>query len=239
MRYVELPLPPELNLLVAGVWTLDAGDDARDWIEHEATPDGCVEVICRTRGQSRWRREQPELFATGLSDIPIGFGFSGDAAFVAVKLWPWAWEMLGGAPAPSFADDWAVLAEDHPLATIIANNADAIPNALAALFAGRTMPPIAHAILTAGSVAGIGAACGLSPRALQRWFAAHIGLPPRTYLKLLRFRDSLRALPGDSSLANHAADHGYADQAHMARDFRALAGAAPRDARKRAQGPFL
>jgi len=239
MRYAELPLPPELDLLVAGVWTLEAGSDARDWFDHEATPDGCVEVIARTRGRSHWRRDQPARFVTGLSGTPIRFGFSGDAAFTAIKLWPWTWEMLGGVRCPAFADDWAPLTDDHPLVPMVAGKADAIPPALAALFAGRAAPRIARAILGAGSVAQIGGASGLSPRALQRWFEGHIGLTPRTYLKLLRFRDSLRTLPGDTSLAEHAAAHGYADQAHMARDFRTLAGTAPSEARRRAQGPFL
>lgn len=239
MRYAELPLPPELDALVAAAWTLDAGDDARDWIEHEATPDGCVEVIARTSGRSAWRREQPALFVTGLSAAPIRFGFSGDAAFVAIKLWPWTWDVLDGPPVTHFADDWAAMAEDHPLAAIATGDTTEIPARLAALFAGRGPPPIAAAILRARSVSAIGTASGLGPRALQRWFATHIGLPPRTYLKLLRFRESLRDLADGPSLADHAADHGYADQAHMARDFRALAGTAPSAARERARGPFL
>ena len=239
MRYAELPLPPQLDALVAGVWTLDAGEDARGWIEHEATPDGCVEAIARTRGRSSWRRDQPDLFVTGLSGRPIRFGFSGDAAFVAIKLWPWAWEILSDAPCPAFADDWVPLAADHPLAAVLRGEPQTIAERLAQLFAGRPVPPIAQAILSARSVAEMAEQAGLAPRALQRWFAAHIGLSPRTYLKLRRFQETLRALPDQASLAGHAADHGYADQAHMARDFRALAGAPPREARKRVRGPFL
>ncbi|MBX3565999.1 MAG: helix-turn-helix domain-containing protein [Sphingomonas sp.] len=82
-------------------------------------------------------------------------------------------------------------------------------------------------------------AAGLSHRQLQRWFAAHIGLPPRSYLRLLRFRDAIGAIHGKDSPADAAAAQGYADQAHMARDFRALAGVPPSGARRRARGPFI
>ena len=65
---------------------------------------------------------------------------------------------------------------------------------------------------------------GMSPRALQRWFERHVGMPPRRYLRLLRFQKAFEQVPGEASLAAHAADQGFADQAHMAREFRALAG---------------
>ena len=239
MRYADLPLPPGLDLLVVGMWKLVSDADAHGWIEHEATPDGCVEVIARTHGRSAWRREQPDMFVTGLSDRPIRFGFSGAASFVAIRLWPWAWEALGGARCPEFADNWIPLAGDHPLAPLLTGDIAAIPHRLAALFADVQVPPIPRAILRARSVADIGAATGFAPRTVQRWFARHIGLPARTYLKLLRFRDTLRGLTQGPSLAEQAAENGYADQAHMARDFRALAGTSPREARKRAQGPFI
>ena len=66
----------------------------------------------------------------------------------------------------------------------------------------------------------------MSPRTLQRWFARHVGLPPRRYLRLLRFHKAFEQVPDQPSLADHAAAQGYADQAHMARDFRAMAGRA-------------
>ncbi|MBC7061422.1 helix-turn-helix transcriptional regulator, partial [Salmonella enterica subsp. enterica serovar Enteritidis] len=106
--------------------------------------------------------------------------------------------------------------------------------------AGIVPPPLAQAILAADSVAAITERTGLPHRRLQRIFARELGLAPRAYLRLLRFRGALQDVQrGTDTLADTAAARGYADQAHMARDFRALAGMPPSDARTRARGPFL
>jgi len=126
MEYRELPLPPCLEGLVAAVWTMRHQGSGDEWIEHDATPDGCVEAILRLTGRSAWRRDQPACFVTGLGTQSIRFGFSGDAEFLAVKLWPWAWEALGGVPCPSFADDWRALDDSHPLSQLLANGPEAM-----------------------------------------------------------------------------------------------------------------
>ena len=63
--------------------------------------------------------------------------------------------------------------------------------------------------------------------------------PPRHYLRLLRFQKAFEQVPGAVSLADHAAASGFADQAHMARNFREMAGVPAKQARQKARGPFL
>ncbi len=72
---------------------------------------------------------------------------------------------------------------------------------------------------------------GWSRRHLTAQFRAEYGLGPKAMARVLRFersRDRLTtAKPADRSLAAIAADCGYADQAHLSREWRALAGASP------------
>lgn len=234
MRYAELPLPPTLIGLVAAVWTVSV-EGRSEWVEHEAVPDGCIELIRRHSGRSVWREEQPALFATGLALSPAKLSFSPDASFTGIKLWPWAWHALGGTPCPGFADRWIEIPETSPLAALFDGNP------VANLLAANLQPnPLGAAILASASVAEISAATGLPPRQLQRIFARDLGMPPRAYLRLLRFRGAMIELQESTApLADAAAGQGYADQAHMARDFRSLAGVPPREARARARGPFL
>jgi AraC-like DNA-binding protein len=233
INYAEHPPAPALDGLVKAFWRLEAHGDAGAWIDHQAVPDGCVEIIARTRGRSRWGGEQPALFAAGYNDAPVTFAFSGDACFVAARLWPWAWPFVCDLPLAAIRNLWAPIAA--PAFATIAE-AEAV---LADRLRGAPVATVGRAILAAASVADMRARAGLSPRALQRWFETHVGLPPRRYLALLRFQKAFADMRSEGSLADHAAGHGFADQAHMARAFRGLAGVPAGQARRRAKGPFL
>lgn len=67
---------------------------------------------------------------------------------------------------------------------------------------------------------------GCSRRHLVDRFAQDVGVPPKTAARLIRFEAARRRL-GAVPLARLAAEHGYADQAHLAREFRALGGLPP------------
>lgn len=78
---------------------------------------------------------------------------------------------------------------------------------------------------------------GWSRRHLSRRFSAQVGLAPTTTARVLRFRraaDLLVPAPGAVGsparrIADVAQDCGYADHAHLDREFRALAGCTPQD----------
>jgi AraC-like DNA-binding protein len=227
MDYAEFAPSPALAGLVKARWTLAGDGDPGVWCDQQATPDGCVELIRRTRGRSRWDGDQPSCFAVGLIERPTGFAISGDAMFEGLRLWPWAWPVVGAHSLAALRGRW--LAYDAPPFERIE----------ARLATETGLAATGTAILTAPSVAAMGDATGMAPRTLQRWFARHVGLPPRIWLRLARFQKAFETLPGEDSLAGHAADRGYADQAHMARTFRTFAGVPAGQARRRATGPFL
>jgi AraC-like DNA-binding protein len=81
-----------------------------------------------------------------------------------------------------------------------------------------------------GRVEELGRALYVSPRQLQRRLLSAAGYTPKTLHRILRFQ-RLLALAGaagaGASLSSLALRAGYADQAHMTRDLRDLAGATP------------
>ncbi|WBB63933.1 helix-turn-helix domain-containing protein [Streptomyces sp. WMMC500] len=78
-------------------------------------------------------------------------------------------------------------------------------------------------------VTEVAAAAGMSVRRLQRLFAEYVGASPKWVLRRARLQEAAaRADAGTPpDLAALAADLGYADQAHLTRDFTATVGAPP------------
>ncbi|MEU4240317.1 helix-turn-helix domain-containing protein [Actinoplanes sp. NPDC026619] len=92
-------------------------------------------------------------------------------------------------------------------------------------------PEVVHACrrLLGGStpVTVVADEIGWSARYLTDRFRAEIGLRPKEAARVARFDRARRALRTDTRLADIAAGHGYADQSHLAREFRAFAGCTP------------
>jgi AraC-like DNA-binding protein len=71
---------------------------------------------------------------------------------------------------------------------------------------------------------------GCSRRYLRDGFVRQVGLPPKTVARLMRFdhvRERIQEAPTRWGEVAHAA--GYADQSHLNREFRELAGTTPSD----------
>jgi AraC-like DNA-binding protein len=79
---------------------------------------------------------------------------------------------------------------------------------------------------------------GLSERSLQRLVEQRIGLSPKWLLQRRRLHDAVEALKaGRGTLAEVAADLGYADQAHFTHDFRTVTGMTPGEYLRDQPGP--
>ena len=75
----------------------------------------------------------------------------------------------------------------------------------------------------------LSAASGMTARSLQRLFADYVGVSPKWVMRRARLHEAAeRTDSGDPiDWAELAADLGYADQAHLTRDFTATLGISP------------
>jgi AraC-like DNA-binding protein len=204
-------------------------------------PDGCIDVV---------------LIA---GSSPIVAGPATQAAFpvippgstlVGARIRPGMAASLLGMPAHELAD------AEVPLAAIWGDRfarpdgrfdasrlaADGIDD-LQALLIGRLMRPedsgdqLVRAaartlIREPGTLLDVVAdRAGLSDRQLRRRFEAAIGYGPKTFQRIMRFRqwlDRVQAMARDQRrLVDLAAEAGYADQAHLTREVTRLAGHPP------------
>ncbi|UWF78049.1 MULTISPECIES: helix-turn-helix domain-containing protein [Microbacterium] len=78
----------------------------------------------------------------------------------------------------------------------------------------------------------------VSVRTLQRMAHRFVGLPPAAMIRRRRLQEAAERVRNDpaADLASIAAEFGYADHAHLAREFRAVLGFAPSEYRARLAG---
>lgn len=110
-----------------------------------------------------------------------------------------------------------------------APNLTEVPDRLADLLSGDTPP----------GIEAWARGQGVSRETAFRWFRDAYGVGPARFRVEARARRAWRAIvAGEASLADIAAETGFADQAHMSRDVRDLTGLSPGAWRARLQHSF-
>lgn len=214
----------------------------------QANPFACLNVI--TQGAVSAAGEAlPRAFITGPLTQPWDTTAQPPLASCSIVLQPWTVRAFGLAPT-DLADTLAPLDADLPpalpdvlhAAQEAAHSGD-VPSlwlALGRVFALLTEPALALDALRQEGVMSAARACGLGERQYRRRFEAATGLRPSAWLRLDRFSRVLAGLAhAPSPLADQALAAGYADQAHLGRETRALLQATPAPLRRRLrQGPI-
>ncbi len=193
-------------------------------------------------------------FTSGLFSGPVYIRSSGRAACIQIDFTPLGARRFFAVPLAEIAGRMVALddvlgAEGRRLRERLGNLPDwagrfdaILPFLDGRLHAGaqieRGVAEACRLIAVSGgarTVATVADAVGWSRQHLHQRFSENIGLSPKAFARLVRFRAALAATraPG-MSLADVAATYGYADQAHFTRDFSALAGTSPASWRRQA-----
>ena len=229
-RYEERPAPAATRGLLTCVWsrqvTGELAGEAR-----RIVPDACVDII--------WHRESGRLFVAG-PDTQAHLSTLEPGELVAARFRTGRSPASLGVPADALRDSRVELAELWP------DRVDRLADALAAtdttaaaqgvlgsaVLAARADPdPAVPELLSlAGGGARVGAmadAVGLTERQLHRRCLAAFGYGAKVLQRVLRFDRAMRLARGGTELADVAYWAGYADQAHLSREVRALSGVSP------------
>jgi AraC-like DNA-binding protein len=209
---------------------------------HRVLPDGAMDVLFAI-GDGAARVIGPMTRA-----IVTPSGRPG--TLVGVRFQPGAAIDLLGVPAQALRDESARVSEVWGARgrALDARLADA-PDARTALQAleGELLrrvpsarapdPRVAHVVSTLRFAGGelpipaAGAKVGLGERQLLRLFQERVGYGPKLFARVVRLQRSTRSIVGArgsiASWARLAVDCGFADQAHLVREFRALTGVTP------------
>jgi AraC-like DNA-binding protein len=194
------------------------------------------------------RAQRRTSFVAGLSDVPALTEYVGDQHGIQVDLTPLAARRLLGVPMSEVANrvvdledligrDGGELVERLVEAPGWEARFALLDQVLGARLAGAAAPPAEVAgawARLAGThgrvpVSALAQDAGWSRRHLVRRFREHVGVPPKVLARVLRFERVVELLQRDDGtrFAEIAYSCGYADQAHLNRDFRAFAGDTP------------
>ena len=248
MAYQECMAPPELAEYVDVFWSFEGPGKELDRI----VPDGRCELLIhlgtpyRERDQNgRWRT-QPQIVFAGQLTRPLWLTSAGPVAIASARIRPEAAGAIVGRPASDMTDQRMSLERiDRVAAARLQDTLRRSPSleragaALADLLVRRVtaggldqrvrqvVPELDRG--TSGSLQSLAERHGISTRQLQRLFAWHVGIPPRLYLRIRRFRRVFGVLNEHrGTWARAAAEAGYFDQPELARDFRRFVGCTAR-----------
>jgi AraC-like DNA-binding protein len=217
-------------------------------------PDGCMELIVNL-GQPFSQMDetgrfiaQPRVFLVGQITRHLLLRASAAVEVLAVRFKPGGAHSLLRFDLGELTDDYAPLAQlGRPWSSLAAQlDCAASPAAALRLIEaallrhlpahGQSGHRVARALgllaeaEEAPRVAGVARRLGVSERQLERDFRRQIGLSPRQFGRITRFRRMLSALDGaNPRWADLAARIGYSDQSHLIREFRDIAGLTPRE----------
>lgn len=241
--YREYAPCPALRACVDCYWALHEGPHASP-PPQRILPDGSVDIVLRAPAfpTAPW----DGMIVSGAMSRPHVHVPSEPSRYLGVRFQPgWAGFLLG-FPAHECTDGHVPLVElwqPGPWQDALMN----VPDDEAAIAAlerellkrlARADPPARH---VAVAIARIRAASGALPIAeladelgltrqhLTRSFQAHVGLPPKTFARVVRIRSVLKGIgeAREVDWADLALSAGFHDQSHLVAEFKDLVGLTP------------
>ncbi|MGQ0553009.1 MAG: AraC family transcriptional regulator [Planctomycetota bacterium] len=242
-----------------------AGPSADQPVER-VVPDGRMEIVVHLGDAfSEWRpgasggelRPQPRALLAGQLAAPLFLVPGRSIDLFAIRFEPWGVASLLGIEAEELSGrivalDQVLGSAADQLVYALCQARDAAARVAAAADWCRARrgaalsPPMALVRAVRLAQSGVGsarvesltAAAGTTARQLERTFLRHVGLAPKTFLRVARLQRVVAALAADDErpLARLALAAGYCDQSHLTRDFLELAGTTPGRFRREQRG---
>jgi AraC-like DNA-binding protein len=232
----EYPPPAALAPFVDRFWYRAAGESASSVGPQRVLPDGCLDIVVGSRN----------AIVVGAMTRPILVPPADGAGLIGVRFRPGMATAFLRIPAAALTDDRAPLEAVWPdgaevadlvgsalgselaidrLADVLATRLSRIASVPADLQAA-----VARIMARGGrvDVSRLASSLGVTRQHLARRFAAHVGVSPKTFCRVVRLWEVLRSAGGGRvNWASLAADLGYSDQSHLVTEFRSLTGLTP------------
>ena len=246
MLYREYPPHPALSAHVDCMWTARVLCVAPGRAHtHRVLPDNCVDILWQDGGQP--------AFAVGMMSTAIQVASAGPVGTVAVRFKPGAAGAFLATPLHALTDQradidllwgrsdaerladalWTRELSDRERIVLIETQLLRRLRDVDPMAGGGALIRSALGVLDASAGAvridDLAAQLGVSRQHLAAQFRARVGLSPKLYARICRFRRATAALKASPTpdWARLALECGYFDQSHLIHDFQEFAGSAP------------
>jgi AraC-like DNA-binding protein len=248
MRYDERAPSADLSPYVQCLWELESEGSA---LLEPIFPDGRIEITVHLGDCPRRRGDadpQPRLMIVGqtltatrlepvrrLHTVGVRFTPAGARAWLGLPLHEITGCFVDAAAVRGTAAsrlrsaiEQATCADERFTAAESAVRAALRPNRCPVNVVSRAVRLIEHHAGTV-TIDALARACGVGARQLERRFLDEVGITPKAMARISRFQRALRGLRSGTAPAEVATTCGFADQPHLAREFRAFAGLPARE----------
>lgn len=242
--YQETAPIPALRPWLDCVWTCRVHARAAP-MAHQVLPDNCIDILCQD--------QQDASFAVGMMTAPINVISHGLVQTVAARFKPGAAARFFQLPLCELNDGRADLQQlwGRELAARLGDAlwTDALSDTqrvnilqdflllrLRNAPAPRAANLARHAVALIEETQGalrvdcLAAQLGVSRQHLALQFRQQVGISPKLFARISRFRavnSALKAMPAQADWAQVALQYGYFDQSHLIHDFQDFARASP------------
>ncbi|MDO9519932.1 MAG: AraC family transcriptional regulator [Pseudohongiella sp.] len=239
LHYREFAPPAGLEDIVHVVWSLTGASRNNEPIHYHVVPDACSDLV--------FDRQAGEGYIFGTVPEAKRVQTQGRISLVGVRLQPHLLPAYIRVPALEMQN--REISFEEVSLTALNDLFECHAGDDTRRFGAREVVALSEAVSTllqpervnirarwltkallagGGSVDRAAHTTGFSARQLQRIAEQELGLAPKRLGRILRLQQTFPAvLGGHNSFALIAADHGYADQAHMIREFATLTGYSP------------
>ncbi len=254
MKYQEYVPSKLISQAVDCLWLLETRLPQHPSFE-KIPPDGCSEIIFQLEGRNELQRAgrielEPRAFLVAQQHEPLQVRIGSRVRNLGIRFRPGGLFSVLGLPMNELVDEVLPLADvwrqferrlmgrldpKAPACELFRCTEDALRSYFLSPKKGRRLVNVAvtRIFRTSGSlsVSDLARMTGWSTRQLERRFRIEVGFGPKMLCRIARFQALVRRLAAPESQVRSWADlalgAGYADQAHLIREFRALSGTTP------------
>lgn len=246
--YQEIQPHPLLLSMVDCYWTIESDVAAN---KRGVFPDGCMDLIFNlgdplfTSSLSGKMVNKNKSFIVGNMTGPIWTQPLGRVHLIGIRFKAGGIGKVVRFPLDELTDSMAALEDiDKIRLEHLCKSVHAYPERWKEIFdrflLGHLSPvestwewalDLIHSNAGSISVSAVSNDCNVSVKQLERLFKKHVGLPPKLYCSVIRFKETLKKLDRSDDLLTLAVQLGYTDHAHLTKSFKNFTGMTPSEYR--------